>query len=113
MTEAEIRADERKRIVQAIQRLTRADYSPSNIWRYYYPSATGDWVDLREVLKVVRGTEGVAPSPVGPVEQVVAGMAALDDGHDPLCVAVIRGKGCTCGFNARIGAPGVREDGRG
>jgi hypothetical protein len=43
-------------IVQAIQRLTRADYSPSNIWRYYYPSATGDWVDLREVLKAVKNT---------------------------------------------------------
>jgi len=56
MTEVEIRADERKRIVQAIQRLTRADYSPSNIWRYYYPSATGDWVDLREVLKAVKNT---------------------------------------------------------
>lgn len=58
MTEAEVRADERRRIVQAIQRLTRADYSPSNIWRHYYPSATGDWVDLREVIKAVL-TDGV------------------------------------------------------
>ena len=56
MTEVEIRADERKRIVQDIQRLTRADYRPSSIWRYYYPTATGDWVDLREVLRAVNAT---------------------------------------------------------
>jgi hypothetical protein len=59
MTEVEIRADERRRIVQAIQRLTRADYSPSNIWRHYYHSTTGDWVDLREVIKAVL-TDGVS-----------------------------------------------------
>lgn len=58
MIEAEIRADERMRIAQAIQRLTRADYRPSNIWRHYYPSATGDWVDLREVLKAIH-SDGV------------------------------------------------------
>lgn len=56
--EADIRADERNRIAKDIERLTRADYRPSSIWRYYYPSATGDWVDLREVLKVVRSTDG-------------------------------------------------------
>lgn len=62
MTEAEIRADERKRIANGIERLSRADYRPASIWRYYYPSANGDWVDLREVLKVVRATAGVAPA---------------------------------------------------
>lgn len=42
---------------------------------------------------------GVAPvpAPSGPLAQAVAGMQALDAGHDPLCMAVLRGKGCTCG----------------
>lgn len=35
--------------------------------------------------------------PAGPLAQVAAGIAALDEGHDPLCMAVLRGKACTCG----------------
>ena len=45
---------------------------------------------------------GVAPA--GPLQQAAAGMRALDEGHDALCMAVLRGKDCTCG---------VREDGNG
>lgn len=37
--------------------LTRHDWHANNIWRHYYPSATGDYVDLRELRKVL------APNP--------------------------------------------------
>jgi hypothetical protein len=45
------------------------------------------------------GTVGVtaAPAPAGPLQQMAAGIEALDAGHDPLCMAVLRGKACTCG----------------
>jgi hypothetical protein len=38
--------------------------------------------------------------PRGPLEQAAAGMQALEAGHDPLCMAVLRGKECTCGVLA-------------
>lgn len=44
--------------------------------------------------KVVLRPAGVT---AGPLHQVAAGMEALDAGHDPLCMAVLRGKECTCG----------------
>ena len=40
-----------------------------------------------------------APAVVGPLAQVAAGIEALDEGHDPLCMAVLRGKDCTCGVD--------------
>jgi hypothetical protein len=51
------------------------------------PNSWGNWQRI---------PDGVTP-PAGPLAQVVAGIAALDDGHDPLCMAVLRGKACTCG----------------
>lgn len=33
----------------------------------------------------------------GPTRQLSAAVNALSDGHDPLCIAVLRGRGCTCG----------------
>jgi len=45
-------AAERERLLAA---LTRHDWQSKNIWRYYYPSATGDWVDLRELRKALLG----------------------------------------------------------
>ena len=41
---------ERERLLSA---LTRHDWHSSGIWRHYYPSATGDWVDLRELRKAL------------------------------------------------------------
>jgi hypothetical protein len=35
------------------EKLTRADWNPSSIFRHYYPSANGDWVDLRELKKFI------------------------------------------------------------
>lgn len=43
-------AADRERMLAALE---RHDWRPSNIWRYYYPSATGDWVDLRELRKLL------------------------------------------------------------
>lgn len=39
-----------------IKKLTRSDCKQSNIFRSYYPSANGDWVDLRELKKVINET---------------------------------------------------------
>lgn len=50
---AEVRKDERNRILDALK---RHDWNSSNIWRFYYPSATGDWVDLRELRKLLEPT---------------------------------------------------------
>ena len=46
-------AKERDRILSALK---RHDWHSSNIWRYYYPSSTGDWVDLRELRKLLAST---------------------------------------------------------
>lgn len=43
-------AAERERLLAA---LTRHDWQRASIWRLYYPSATGDWVDLRELRKAL------------------------------------------------------------
>lgn len=50
---AEAQKDERNRILDALK---RHDWNSSNIWRFYYPSATGDWVDLRELRKLLEPT---------------------------------------------------------
>lgn len=55
-------AAERERILGM---LTRHDWSPSNIFRYYYPSVTGDWVDLRELRTLLASTP--APAQQEPV----------------------------------------------
>lgn len=34
--------------LEALEKLTIYDSRPSSIWRYFYPSATGDYVNLRE-----------------------------------------------------------------
>ena len=43
-------AAERERLLST---LTPHDWRSSSIWRHYYPSATGDWVDLRELRKLL------------------------------------------------------------
>jgi hypothetical protein len=43
-------AAERARMLDALE---RHDWHASSIFRYYYPSATGDWVDLRELRKML------------------------------------------------------------
>jgi hypothetical protein len=35
--------------------LERHDLETASIWRCYYPSATGGWVDLRELRKALKG----------------------------------------------------------
>ena len=35
--------------------LERHDWETASIWRRYYPSATSDWVDLRELRKALKG----------------------------------------------------------
>ena len=52
---------ERDRTDGAIESLTRADYRPSGIWRHYYPSASGDWVCLRELIAALRSNDQVQP----------------------------------------------------
>jgi len=44
-----------------------------------------------------RAANAGVPMPAGPLAQAAAGMAALNEGHDPLCMSVLRGKACTCG----------------
>lgn len=48
---------------------------------------------------------GVAAVPAGDsmLERAVRGMNAVDEGHDPLCMAVLRGKECTCGVDSVAG----------
>jgi hypothetical protein len=41
---------ERERILAV---LNRHNWRSASIWRHYYPSATGDWVDLRELRKLL------------------------------------------------------------
>ena len=41
--------------------LTRADWKPSSIFRHYYPSANGDWVDLRELKKIIESLKEPTP----------------------------------------------------
>lgn len=37
-----------------LKKLTSADWNPVSIFRHYYPSANGDWVDLRELSEIIR-----------------------------------------------------------
>jgi hypothetical protein len=37
-----------------LEKLTRAAWYPSSIFRHYYANANGDWVDLRELEAVIR-----------------------------------------------------------
>jgi hypothetical protein len=46
--------------------LTRHDLCTSNIWRHYYPSATGDYVDLRELRKVLAPNAKITGRASGP-----------------------------------------------
>lgn len=43
------------------EKLTRADWNPSSIFRHYYPSANGDWVDLRELKKFIESLKEPTP----------------------------------------------------
>jgi hypothetical protein len=43
---------------------------------------------------------GVAGTSSGLTEQLTRSMAAIEQDHDPLCMAVLRGKDCTCGVAA-------------
>ena len=36
-----------------LEKLNRADWRPSSIFRHYYPSANGDWVNLRELKDAI------------------------------------------------------------
>jgi hypothetical protein len=66
--------------------------------RHFLPDELeGSAIMLRE-----EAARGVA-LPAGPLAQAAAGMAALNEGHDPLCMAVLRGKACTCGVSASDG----------
>lgn len=47
-----VAAAERARMLAALE---RHDWETASIWRRYYPSATGDWVDLRELRKALKG----------------------------------------------------------
>lgn len=42
---------ERQRLLGA---LTRHDFHAANIFRHYYPSCTGDWVDLQELRRFLQ-----------------------------------------------------------
>lgn len=44
-------------------------------------------------------TDAVAPS--GLDQQLASATEASDEGHDPLCMAILRGKACTCGHEER------------
>ena len=57
-----VRAAERERMLST---LTRHHLRSANIWRHYYPSATGDYVDLRELRKVLAPNAGDKPPQVG------------------------------------------------
>ena len=37
----------------------------------------------------------------GLAQQHARAVEASDEGHDPLCMAILRGKECTCGFDER------------
>lgn len=39
----------------------RANWRPSSIFRYYYPSANGDWVDLRELKTIITSLKEPTP----------------------------------------------------
>jgi hypothetical protein len=48
-----------------------------------------------------------APAPVGVLPALARAIEASDAGHDPLCMAILRGRACTCGLdesNAGVGA---------
>lgn len=42
-----------RRALEALNNLGTYDSRPSSIWRYFYPSATGDYVNLREVKEKI------------------------------------------------------------
>lgn len=39
--------------LDALEDLKTYDSKPSSVWRYFYPSATGDYVNLREFKEKV------------------------------------------------------------
>ena len=47
-------AEERNRILDTLKRF---DWHTASIFRHYYPSATGDYVDLRELRKILEAPE--------------------------------------------------------
>jgi hypothetical protein len=52
-----------------------------------------------------RDAGGVSAS--GLTQQLVRAVEASDEGHDPFCMAILRGKDCSCGFDQRAeGAAG-------
>lgn len=49
-----------------LEKLTRADWRSSSIFRHYYPSANGDWVNLRELTEVIRARCALEAPPLNP-----------------------------------------------
>lgn len=73
--------------------------SDGQLWRTSAHTGIPDGAQGLYTTEQVRGLLGAAvtAAPVGPIQQIDAGMAAVDEGHDALCMAVLRGKACTCG----------------
>jgi hypothetical protein len=42
-----------EQLLHRLDELIKHSFNPSNIYRYYYPSATGDWVNVRELRAVL------------------------------------------------------------
>lgn len=48
VAENEAQAALLRQAMEAMEKLGTFDVRPSSIWRHYYPSSTGDYVNLRE-----------------------------------------------------------------
>lgn len=62
-----------------------------------------------ELMALLRAAAGVDPvqAPSGLTDQLQRAAEASDAGHDPLCMAVLRGKECTCGVDS-VQAPSAK-----
>ena len=38
-----------EQLLERLDELIKHSYRPSNIFRFYYPTASGDWVNVREL----------------------------------------------------------------
>jgi hypothetical protein len=71
-------------LIDELEKLTRHDWRSASIWRHYYPSATGDWVNLREL----RAMLAAAPAaPAEPVADTPPNFAAEPDSFDDYWMA--------------------------
>jgi hypothetical protein len=65
------------------------------------------WRDMLAASPASKGAGGGGERDAGGVsasgltQQLVRAVEASDEGHDPFCLAILRGKDCSCGFDQR------------